>query len=175
MRGLDYGPPSPFIMSPAEAIRRLEVLKQSLEGLVVDAIDDTATDIIALNQKQLYSGRLSDGSPVTPGYLEDPYFKSEASAQRYSDWKDAITPDNERQPGVPNLFINGYFYDSWSVKASPGKITFESSDPDAMDIEEKFGEKIYGLTDDSMNTYRWDNFFPLLKEGITTQTGLIFS
>lgn len=162
-------------MSPKEAIRRLQRLDEALEGVVVDAIDNTATDIIALNQQQLYAGRLSDGSPVTPSYLEDPYFKSEASAQRYSDWKDEITPNSERQPGVPNLFINGFFYDSWSIKASADNITFNSSDPNAMDIEEKFGEKIYGLDDENMNTYRRENFFPLLKEGVMAQTGLIFS
>lgn len=175
MRGLDRMATLSFYMSPKEAIQRLEQLDQTLEGSVVRAIDDTSDQILFLNQKQLYAGRLSDGSPVSPGYLEDPYFKSEASAQRYSDWKDQITPNEERPPGVPNLFINGYFYKSWSIKASADKITFESSDPDAMDIEEKFSNKIYGLDDENMDEYRGQTFFPAFKEEIQAQTGLIFS
>lgn len=162
-------------MTTREAIQRLERLQQTLEGSVVDVIDQTADSIIALNQKQLYSGRLQDGSPVTPGYLEDPYFKSTEAAQRYSDWKDEITPNEERPKGVPNLFINGRFYESWSIKASADKITFESSDPDAINIEEKFGTGIYGLDDDNMNEYRQETFFPALKEEVTAQTNLTFS
>lgn len=162
-------------MTCAEAIRRLERLDQSLENSVIKAIEQTSDDLLTLNQQQLYAGRLSDGSPVTPGYLEDPYFKSQESAQRYSDWKDEITPNDERPPGVPNLFINGRFYQSWTIRASAEKITFESSDPDAMDIEERFGEKMYGLDDENMDTYRRDNFFPVLKEEITSETALTFS
>src|SRR5690348_16537616 len=145
-------------MSPAEAIRRLETLGQVLEGAAVEAIEDTATDIIDLNQQQLFSGRLSDGSPVSPTYLEDPYFKSQESAQRYSDWKDQITPNENRPRGVPNLFINGRFYESWRIRATATKVTFDSSDPNAPDIEEKFGEKIYGLDDEHMNEYRQKSF-----------------
>lgn len=162
-------------MSPAEAIRRLGQLEQSLENIVVDSIDLTTDDIISLNQQQLYSGRLADGSPVSPGYLDDPYFKSREAAQRYSDWKDQITPDEQRTPGVPNLFINGRFYQSWSIRASATKINFESSDPDAMNIEEKFSEKIYGLDDENMDTYRRESFFPVLKDQIMGQTKLTFS
>lgn len=162
-------------MSPKEAIRRLDRLGQSLESSVVDAIDLTSDDIITLNQQQLYSGRLSDGSPVSPSYLDDPYFKSREAAQRYSDWKDNITPDEQRPAGVPNLFINGRFYQSWRIRASATTINFESSDPDAMDIEEKFSEKIYGLDDENMNTYRRESFFPVLKEQITAETQLTFS
>lgn len=162
-------------MSPKEAIRRLNVLDQMLEGAVVDTIEDTATDIIALNQKQLYAGRLADGSPLTPGYLDDPYFKSHESAQRYSDWKDEITPNEDRPKGVPNLFINGFFYESWSISATAQKITFQSSDPNAMDIEEKFSTRIYGLDDENMSEYRKENFFPVLKEAIESETNLIFS
>lgn len=162
-------------MSPKEAIRRLERLDQTLDGAVVGAIEDTAVDIIALNQKQLYAGRLSDGSPVTPSYLEDPYFSSAEAAQRYSDWKDEITPNSERPPGVPNLFINGFFYDSWSISATPDKITFQSSDPDAADIEDKFSNRIYGLDQENMTDYRKNSFFPILKEHIQEETNLIFS
>lgn len=151
------------------------MLDQMLEGAVVGAIENTATDLIALNQEQLYKGLLNDGSFVTPKYQEDPYFSTPEAAQAYSDWKDAITPNPERPPGVPNLFINGRFYESWSVTATAQKITFESSDPNAQDIEETFGEKIYGLDNESMGDYRRNFFFPELKEAIETQTNLTFS
>lgn len=146
-----------------------------IDGAVVDAIEDTAVDIIALNQQQLYAGRLADGSPVSPSYLDDPYFKSREAAQRYSDWKDEITPNEERPKGVPNLFINGFFYESWSITATAEKISFQSSDPNAADIEEKFSNRIYGLDDQNMGEYRRETFFPILKENIELQTGLTFN
>lgn len=151
------------------------MLAQSLDSLVTGAIDQTSEEIIALNQQQLYSGRLSDGSFVSPTYQEDPYFKTPEAAQRYSDWKDTITPNDERPPGVPNLFINGQFYSTWRVRASGSKILFESSDPNAPDIEERFGARIYGLDDDSMDQYRSETFFPVLRERITAETELTFS
>lgn len=151
------------------------MLDQMIDGAVVDAIEDTAVDIIALNQQQLYAGRLADGSPVSPSYLDDPYFKSREAAQRYSDWKDEITPNEERPKGVPNLFINGFFYESWSITATAEKISFQSSDPNAADIEEKFSNRIYGLDDQNMGEYRRETFFPILKENIELQTGLTFS
>lgn len=174
MEGVWTGPTLSFHMSPKEAIRRLERLDQMLESAVVDAIEHTGDKMIALNQQQLYAGRLKDGSPVTPSYLDDPYFKSRESAQRYSDWKDEITPNDERPAGVPNLFINGRFYESWTLSATAEKITFQSSDPDAADIEEKFGADIYGLDDENMSEYRRNIFFPVLKGEIEAQTSLTF-
>lgn len=156
-------------------IRRIEQVRQLLAPATAGVIEDTSTEFIALNQKQLYSGQLNDGSPLSPTYQEDPYFSSPEAAQRYSDWKDDITPDSQRAPGVPNLFINGRFYQSWSLSVTPKKITFQSSDPNAADIEEKFSVRIYGLNEDHMRQYRLTVFWPQFKREIMSRTQLKFA
>src|SRR5258708_7633887 len=95
-------------------------LKKKFEALNTDKIitkimDDTQVQLLEENKEQMYDGKLKTGGNITPSYLEDPYFKSRESAQRYSDWKDRITPNPERESGVPNLFINGKFYDSLKI------------------------------------------------------------
>lgn len=119
--------------------------KVSIEAVLETTVDDTKEQLLALNKQQMYSGKLRTGQDITPSYLDDPYFKSTAAAQRYSDWKDEITPDQNRKKGTPNLFINGAFYDSIGISVGSGDIKFDASFKDANSIESKFTANIYGL------------------------------
>ena len=133
-----------------------------------DAVAQTKDDLLKINKEQLYDGKLKTGADLSPTYLDDPYFKTPASAKRYSDWKDQITPNSKRKSGVPNLFITGVFYDSLSISISGLDIKTDSSFHSASDIESKFSTDIFGLGGEYKEEYL-DMIKPIVLEDLTAQ------
>jgi len=142
------------------------VEKTSIETVCGSAVNATKEPMLTLNKQQLYDGKTRSGNDLSPTYLEDPYFKSREAAQRYSDWKDEITPNPKRKKGVPNLFIVGAFHNSIGVKVMAGNIEFSSSFPKAQSIEEKFTEGIYGLGGEYKGEYLVKNLAPAVNTGL---------
>lgn len=133
-----------------------------------DAVADTKEDLLRINKEQLYDGKLKTGADLSPTYLDDPYFKTPASAKRYSDWKDQITPNSKRKSGVPNLFITGVFYDSLSISISGMDVDVDSSFSKATDIESKFSTAIFGLGGEYKEDYL-EIVKPVVFEDLTEQ------
>lgn len=98
-------------------------------------------------------GKGRDGTDLSPTYLEDPYFKTKEAAQRYSDWKDKITPNPIRKSGVPNLYINGFYHNSIGLTITSTSLNFVSKSYMGSDIERKFGERIHGLNTEKRIIY----------------------
>lgn len=132
-----------------EIVQRFRELRGREMEFAAKALEKDKEKILSLNRLQLFEGKDSDGNDLSPTYQEDPYFKTRESAQRYSDWKDKITPNPKRKPGVPNLYINGYFHNSIDASVRVDGIQFDSSFDKASSIENKFGSHIYGLNDES--------------------------
>lgn len=140
----------------------------------VVAIDVMKANIDVLgeiNQQQLYAGKRRDGLDLFPTYQNDPYFDSPEAAQRYSDWKDRITPNPKRRPGVPNLFINGYYYSRRTNTISGDKIVFDN---DYIDLAEKYGDEINGLGGEYKIEFKDLFLMPAFKEEIKKLIGLKF-
>lgn len=123
----------------------LTILKK-LESINVK--DAAAKSILGTEEKygellkdQLLHGKGSDGEDLKPGYLEDPYFKSRESAERYLKWKERISPNVGRNPNAPNLYITGVYHDSLSVKTNYDGVQISSSAPFSFNIEQKYGGK----------------------------------
>lgn len=118
--------------------------RDSIEDTSVLAIQLTSDILVEENRDQLYDGKDRLGRDITPSYLDDPYFKSRESAQRYSDWKDTITPNPNRTKGTPNLYIVGTYHKSIKIDVSGTSIIYKASFR-GPEIEAKYGENIYGL------------------------------
>lgn len=143
--------------------------KVNIENLCSSSVDQTKDDLLQTNKDQLFDGKLKTGQDLSPSYLDDPYFKSAASAQRYSDWKDLITPNANRKKGIPNLYINGAFYMSLSVEVAGSSVMMGSSFPDADDIESKFTKNIFGLGGQYKSKYITVTLQPLVFQKLITQ------
>ena len=89
-------------------------------------IENTKEQILIKNKQQLMEGIKGDGNEITPSYLNDPYFKTKESAQRYSNWKDKITPNSKRKSGTPNLYINGFYHNTIEINVKGEKIITEN-------------------------------------------------
>ncbi|MGN6416147.1 MAG: hypothetical protein ACTHMC_01555 [Pseudobacter sp.] len=131
-----------------EKYRRVNV-----EMVTSESVNNTKEEMLELNLEQMMEGKTRTGEDITPSYLDDPYFKSRESAQRYSDWKDEITPNPKRTPGTPNYYINGMYHGTIKITVNGDKIEFNSDFPGARDIERKSGEIIYGLNAEKREEY----------------------
>lgn len=103
-----------------------------------DSLHENEIAYIDILKRQLWMGKGSDGNDLSPGYLEDPYFKSREAAQRYLNWKKKITPGSGRNPNAPNLFITGLYYGSLSAKSDLSGLSISSSASFGIDIETKY-------------------------------------
>jgi hypothetical protein len=133
----------------ADALDLLENLEQlDIAAIASVSLKEKKEDYLALNLEQLMEGKRRDGLDLSPSYFQDPYFRSVAAAQRYSDWKDKITPNSKRKKGVPNLFITGPFHESIGIEIIDQDIDISSSSNMASSIENKFSNDIYGLNEE---------------------------
>ena len=151
-------------------IGKLEKMRERLDNVpeVVEwFVHDNKEMLVDLNRDQMLLGRNAEGEILTPGYLEDPYFKTPEAAQRYAARKailerrhhERITyPLNfpEKDRNTPNLIIRGDFQDAMFIKPTPDSFTIDSSYKYAGDIDTKYRKKLYGLAPLSRQ-YVWDN------------------
>lgn len=144
-------------------LRRLQQL--DVEQAAQQSVANTVEEVLQYNLEQMMEGKRQDGEDISPSYLDDPYFKSKEAAQRYSDWKDEITPNPKRKKGIPNLYIVGAFHGSIRATVSGGIIKFDSSFPEAEEIEAKF-DKIYGLNAEKRTVYIAEHLRPELMKNV---------
>jgi hypothetical protein len=126
----------------------------NLDSIVLGLTMEANPSVVDLNREQMMEGQTNKGEDITPKYADNPYFKSKESAQRYSDWKDDITPNSKRKKGVPNLFINGKFHNSLEAVLNKDFINVKT---------DSFGEDIIqvhrnvlGLNEESLKIIRED-------------------
>jgi hypothetical protein len=129
-----------------------KLLAVDTDKIAKESIEGTEEEIRQYNLQQLLDGKTNEGLDISPTYLEDPYFKTQAQAQAYSDWKDRISPPSNRRKGVPNLYINGYYHNTRKVTIQGDKILYSSSYSEAPEIEQTF-KNIDGLNPDSRKKY----------------------
>lgn len=142
------------------------------EAIAEKAMEESKGDILKYNQEQLLAGKTRDGTDITPSYLNDPYFKTREAAQRYSDWKDRITPNSKRKSGTPNLYIDGTYHRSIRVTQSGEVLNFDSTFNGANDIERKFGEKIYSLGGEFKAEFIRESLQPNFSKEVENALGL---
>ena len=155
-------------MSTILAMRkRFETLQKTQEEIIYGVMKDSETDLNDLNLEQLYSGKTNTGEDIHPSYLEDPYFEGDLQrAQAYSDWKDKITPSPFRNPGTPNIFINGFYHSRRMTLVTPGgEIKHTDSASFGKEIQQKY-KNIDGLGGRFKQVFIKEYVGPVLYERI---------
>lgn len=148
------------IVGTANAVR---MLNTSFSEEIINALRDSELLIKDIIQDQLMAGKDENMKPLTPTYLDDPYFKESTStpsaakekAKNYKKWKAKMFPPTTtdllhlraRSANSPNLIIRGDYHDSITPIVVKDKIVtksigFYASD----DIENKYGPEHLGLT-----------------------------
>lgn len=138
-----------------------------LSGEFTSAIEKTFLDnetlIKDIIQDQLMAGIDEDMKPLTPTYLDDPYFVESTStpeaakekAENYKKWKAKLYPPTStdllhlpaRDANTPNLIIRGDYHASITPVVAEGKIVTKSVGFYAEnDIENKYGDAHLGIS-----------------------------
>lgn len=124
----------------------------NLENILDSILEPLLPEIVEMNKAQLWDGKTKNNTDIHPFYSEDPYFKSAKQAQAYKNWKQRITPNSDRNPDAPNLYINGYYH-----SLIKGAILDAMIELDATGFGYGFDSKykdIYGLTEEHLNIIR---------------------
>jgi hypothetical protein len=150
-------------------MRKFKELNTDL--VVYQAMKEVETDFEDLNKEQLYDGKTKLGTDIRPSYFEDPYFETYQDAAAYSDWKDKITPNIRRNPGTPNLYINGYYYESRKVVVLPDVILHTTTWGEGDEIADKY-KNINGLGGSYKRIFLKDYLMPVLSDKMFEKLGL---
>jgi hypothetical protein len=127
---------------------------------VRESIIETSDEITELNRGQMFIGKRSDGSEITPTYSD-------------------LTIELKEQKGQPSdrvtLKDTGAFWDSLTVDVNSDSFTIDATDSKTEKLSKKYGDKIFGLTAESKREeYIPLYFFPALQKRITGKLGLKF-
>lgn len=132
-------------------VDRLKTLKVVLPNLVREVIQESEQEIIDLNQVQLFSGENADGSDIEPEYT-------------------SLTKRIKRVKGQPfdrvTLRDTGSFYGKMKVKTAGEILEIDSTDPKRNKLVQKYGEEIFGLTDENKSDLSEFILKPRLEEKI---------
>jgi hypothetical protein len=141
-------------------------IADGFEDAVINCMQDNSEYFTNAVQEQLYSGLNGKCEHLSPTYDEDPYFNtvhwrhlyegvSFEGATGYKEWKEKITPPEAstilnlpaRPTSVPNLFIDGTFYDTISTDMMKDGVNVVAMGGDAPAIVAKYGSVILDITD----------------------------
>lgn len=126
-------------------------------------IQRNSNEAVKLNRKQLYDkGRDVNGQKLVP-----------YQSQTYALEKNRVNPS----PGLftPDLYLTGAFQRGFYAQVKGGTtIIFGSTDMKTSDLERKYTNKIFGLSNDSKAEFLRLTIMPEIRRYITGITGLQF-
>jgi hypothetical protein len=130
-------------MNAFEFARKLEkITPELIKQFAGESIIENSNDVTHSIKGQLWDGKKGDGQNITPSYLDDPFFETREKAIAYRNWKNSITKNSDRDQDTPNLFINGYFYDTLFVDSGSFEV---ASDGFGNPIIEKYGAETFSI------------------------------
>jgi hypothetical protein len=143
----------------------------ALPDAIAAEVERTQDVLLSLNEDQLLYGRDAKGDVLTPGYMDDPYFKGSLKrASNYMNKKKEREDEHwnrirfidaklftDKSPGTPNLLVNGNrFMNHLFINLDKDKYTIGSTGIAAGDIQRKYesyGHPVYGLAPVSVEYY----------------------
>lgn len=131
-----------------------------LRAEVREIMEESAEDLISLNQSQMYRESVdSFGRQILPEY----YF------EEYRQEKIKLNPG---LGGLVDLNYTGAFYAGFYVDYTDDEYLIDSNDEKRDDLASKYGSQIFGLTPDSVEIFTDNIFRPELKDRIEANLGL---
>lgn len=141
-----------------ELLAKLEQL--DLQRIKEQTAQETVEQAADLNRAQLFQrGEDSQGRKL-----------SKYRNARYARYKNQRNP----QPGLgnPDAYLTGDLFRRLKMAVAGNLVTFDSDSPHAVFMVRRDGPQIFGLTDDSMQRYRAEVYYPAAVDKIKAITGL---
>lgn len=128
--------------------------------------------LLDMQKQQLIDGQTSEGTPITPSYTQDPFFKSSESAERYIVMKERkfdIPSSSVRNRDTPNLYITGRFHSELGVEFQATQFKVYGLTPYASGIMSKYGDSIFNLSPDNREKLMREKVMPYIEEQIRSE------
>ena len=126
-------------MTIAELTRRARAATDGYPQMKRDAAAELAPEVTLLNREQMMSGITAEEKPISPAY--SPY-----------------TQRLKRLAGQPTdrvtLFSTGAFQEAMFTRVEGDRLVTGSTDSKTEDLTAKYGDSIFGLTDDNAGKLR---------------------
>ena len=113
-----------------------------LQYLKEEAVFQNRDKLSDLNKEQLHQGLTNKGTPITPLYRKKWYAEFKASLSSY-----------EAPNYVPDLYLNGDFYNGIDVEVSENDYNIFSRDEKSDDLTIKYKD-IFGLSEKNIEIAR---------------------
>lgn len=172
-----------FTMELSEVDRIITKIADGFGRACLDCMHANPVQFKKAVEEQLYSGLDGEGHYLSPDYDNDPFFdrvkwfhwengKIYHGAAGYKQWKRDITPPKgseliglpPRPDNVPNLFIDGTFYDTITARAASDGVEIGTDSETGSEIEGKYGSQIFGMADKSKEWYNRTFMIPAILE-----------
>lgn len=143
----------------------LHSLQRNLKGFelireVQEAVTETSSDMIVLNQGQMSLGKRSDGTEITP---------------TYSDLTIMLKDEKGQESKWVTLKDKGDFWSDMFVDVGNNSYEMGSADAKTAKLEKKYGKKVFGLTKESKSEeYIPIYLLPAIQNRITKKLGFKF-
>ena len=150
---------------------------------VPDVLDKVVSDnkdvLLSLNRDQMLLGRDADGDVLSPSYLQDPYFKTQAAAQSYARMKYALESSHrsllwtpvklypEKDRNTPNLIVTGLFQNGLFITTGGGSFDINSSYVASGDINRKYKGRVFGIAPKSKEYFYLEFIKPILLKHLS--------
>jgi len=123
-------------MNAIQLLKR-RLLSIPIELMIRDAAEANKDVIEDMNSQQLLKGTYTSGRDITPTYRNPIY----AAAKQFMNARP--------KPGVPDIKLTGAYHESITATVTGGGISMEATDEKAQDLEDKYGNELIGLSEES--------------------------
>ena len=160
-------------MGFGELARRMQQLSDNvLAEIVYEILSEHKNLLEEIQKYQLYAGQNAKGEKLAPSYLDDPFFKDSASAQRYANWKNSLSHNYQsnifepKDVNTPNLIITGTLvYDTIFASITNKSLIIGARSSILSKLESKYKEPI-GLNQTAWDYYAKNFLVPELKQRV---------
>ena len=126
----------------------------SIEGIAYNIAVSSGDRIVEIQKDQMMSGKDSTGEGIAPSYYSDAYASMKQKMNQRPEF------------GTPDLRLTGAFYNAFFFDTS--KMVVSSTDAKTDILKKKYGDWIFGLSEESTSRYR-EYFNPKFMEEFLAQ------
>ena len=121
---------------------KLQSVVNDWDSIVLQSVEETKQIATSYNREQMIYGDDADGGEIGRYNWEE-----------YGEMKKQMNPFAN---GKVDLRLTGDFHNAMSAKVSGNALLIDSSDSKRNKLVEKYGKKIFGLTEKNQNRYKKD-------------------
>jgi hypothetical protein len=124
-----------------------------------EIIDDHKPEYLQLIKDQLQAGKAKDDNTVNPVYKADNYANRRYAIKKFAE---------NAKPGYgnPDLYLKGTLYDNMKLDRDKYVLNITSGVSFFQFIDRRYGSTPFGLSPESIQTYREQVLFPLLQRRV---------